>query len=123
MEQMTTSTILAITGIELGNYSCRNLTQDLAHLDQASQVLRTINGRAVDFSSPQFRKFSSKISCNDQEAPELVDVWPGLEITVLTLSQLTGPDAVYLTMLVTSWKVTRDEWGSQTSWEMELVEK
>jgi len=137
-------TLLELSGIGVSPYSARGLSQTLDPIAAASQLRRTVNGNLKDLSAPQFRKYVSAISCNDQNAPALDGVWPGLELTVdcvATLSFKTGGTpqrpvvpgslrtegefTIYrprLLMKVVSYSEQEDEWGAVISWTLNLEE-
>jgi hypothetical protein len=120
---MPAATLLAIDGIDLGDYSARGLTMTLTPIEAASVQRRTINGELIDLSAPQFRKFKASISCTDRDAPTLVGVWPGQVVTVTCIPWL-GANAtqIVLTMMVTSWNTSAQEYASDTAWQIDLVE-
>lgn len=140
---MTDTTILRLEGMGVPPYSARGLTQSLEPIQGAGQVRRTVNGTLVDFSGSQFRKYKSTISCNDQQAPALEGIWPGMTLTVYCVAELGyetstgGPSrpvassrtdgdytfyAPILEMKVMNFSETRDEYGSQVQWTLELEE-
>lgn len=139
------STVLSISGNGVSPYSARGLTQTLDPIPQASQLWRTINGGLIDVAAEQFRKYSSIISCTDQNTPALEGVWPGMELVIdcaTTLSYPTdggaptrivvpgssyveGNYTIYrprLTMRVVNFTRQEDEWGATTAWTLELEE-
>jgi hypothetical protein len=120
---MPAATLLAIDGITLGDYSARGLTMTLTPIEAASVQRRTINGELIDLSAPQFRKFKASISCTDRDAPALVGVWPGQVVTVACIPWL-GANAtqIVLTMMVTNWNTSAQEYASDTAWQIDLVE-
>jgi hypothetical protein len=107
---------------------------------------RVINGTMRDNSQPQFRKFKSTIQCNDQEVPSLEGIWPGMQVEVECVAELsfptdsrtpertpvTGSERVtdygftfyrpVLTMMVMSYNTSTDEYGAQVGWQLELEE-
>jgi hypothetical protein len=128
-------TLLTISSFGNMLYQARNLNQTLEVIGEASQLERTINGTLADFSAPQFRKYSSKITIpNDVNAPPFDGVFPGMQVSVgcaVGLSFLTGlpgaphrtpvsgslyTDGAYtfyrpeLLMLVRSLETHFDEW-------------
>lgn len=136
-------TLLTLTGIGVAPYSARGLSQTLTPISQSSQLVRTINGELISIAAPQFRKYRSSISCNDQQAPTLAGIWPGMTVTVECVCELgTGsgtPDrpavsgSTYtdggisyyrpvLEMRVVGFSQTKDEYGHQTSWQLDLEE-
>lgn len=141
------TTLLVIAPAGVPPYSARGLKQSLAPIGAATALRRTVNGTLVDLSDPAFRKYVSTISCTDQQAPAVDGVWPGDTVTVDCVVELareagTGDagagrsvvpgsereegDFVFyrprLTMIVTAYQVTRDEYGAATDWTMTLEE-
>jgi len=125
---MSDSTLLSLTGITLGDYSCRGLTLELEPIQSNGGLRRTINGGLLDLTAPQFRKFQATISCEDQDAPELTDIWQGMPVTVVCIPGIiggtdsTGSGTITLNMLVDSWKTSRAEWDALTNWSINLLE-
>lgn len=142
---MADETILVISGIGVSPYSARGLSQTLEPIQTGNEVLRTINGSLIDMSAPQFRKYKSTITGNDQEPPALDDVWAGLAVQVdcvstlsyLTLggtpgrpvvpgsSRVSGLFTIYrprLQMVVMSFSQNEDEYGAAIGWTLNLEE-
>lgn len=142
---MTDETLLSLSGIGVPPYSGRGLTQTLEPIDQAANLQRTINGFLLDLSTAQFRKYKSTISGADQRPPSCDGVWPGQEVVVDCIAELAYPYAEtaqrdevsgssyeeagfvfyrpQLTMIVTGFQSSQDEWGATVSWSMTLEEK
>lgn len=140
------TTILNFDGMDIPPYSARGLTQTLDPIQQASSLRRTINGTLLDLSASQFRKYKSTISCNDQQPPAIEDVWPGLQVTVDCVAELSylngssgsasrpivegstredGDFTFYrprLTMRIINFTTSKDEYGDVVSWSMDLEE-
>lgn len=138
-----TDTLLVLSGMGVAPYSARALTQTLQPIAQAAQQRRTVNGALVDVSASQFQKYRSTITCTDQASPALEGVWPGAELVVdcvaeLSYETMTGAPArevvasreadgftfyrPRLTMLVTDFSVQTDEWGASVGWTLGLEE-
>ena len=138
-------TVLALTGIGVSPYASRGLTQTLAPIQQAAQLRRTVNGDLKDLSFAGFRKYTSSISGSDMKPPVCDGIWPGKQVTVDCISQLSYitaggaperpvvPGSSYtdglltfyrprLTMLVTSWSAQEDEYGATVGWTLNLEE-
>lgn len=139
-------TLLVLTGMGIAPWSARGLTQTLAPIRQASQMRRTVNGGLDDVSEAQFRKYQSTISCTDVSAPALGNIWPGMQLTVDCIAELSYPDAtdaapdrtvvagstrreggfVYyrpqLMMRVVNFRLDTDEWAADRGWSMDLEE-
>lgn len=128
---MPFATLLAIDGIDLGDYSVRDLTMTLEPIKQATVQDRTVNGELVDLSEPQFHdKYKALISCTDHESPIFVGVRPGTKVTVTCVPHLgtRGEDTsgneqqLVLEMMVQSWQVARREWRAEDTWSLPLEE-
>lgn len=137
--------VLVITGLGASPYALRGATQTLSPIDASVQMRRTINGSLIDLSNSAFRKYRSTISGNDQLPPAFNGIWPGLQVTVKCISELsyktTGGSAAKtvvsgssravgdytfyrpeLTMRVVSFEQDTDEYGAAVSWSLELEE-
>lgn len=142
---MADTTLLAIAGVDIPPYSARGITQTLQPIAAAASMRRTINGVLRNLGQPQFRKYTSEISCTDQQHPALDGVWPGKEVTVDCVCELSyktaggsperaavpgssrvdGAFTFYrprLSMLVTGYNVRTDEWGAAVGWSLALEE-
>lgn len=139
-------TLLTIEGFDTMLYQARGLTQTLEIIKEAQQQERTINGTLTDISNPIFRKYASKITCTDINAPPLDNVWPGMTVTVGCTAYLcyptgrpgspardvvSGSDFVLgaftfyrplLTMLIRDFHEAFEEWKADFSWELDLEE-
>lgn len=139
-------TLLTISGFGTLLYQARGLTQSLDIIKEANQQERTINGALTDISNPVFRKYASKISCKDINAPPLDNVWPGMTVTVGCTAWLCYPTGrsgspgreevggssfalgaftfyrPVLTMLVGSFHENFEEWNADFIWELDLEE-
>jgi hypothetical protein len=139
------TTILVISSMGVPPYSARGLQQTLEPIQAAASMRRTVNGELKDISAPQFKKYSSQISCNDQQVPALSGVWPGDTVTVDCVARLAylsvggsaerpvvegsenveGDFTFYrprLTMKVMSFNEQEDEYGATVSWNLQLEE-
>lgn len=139
-------TVLTISGMGF-QYSARGLTQTLYPIKQTQQQKRTIDGTMVDVSNPAMRKYGSKISCQDVDAPPLDGIWPGMILTVqcaIERSFLTyngsqqqypalpvvsgsmyaiGPLTLYrpeLVMMVMNNSAQIEEWKHDNNWSLDL---
>lgn len=133
---------LVIAGIGLPAASIRGVTQTLAPIAAAAQLMRTVNGALIDVSAAAFRKYASTIRCSDQAPPALDGVWPGALVIVdcvadlvhpvggsparpVVASRIDGSFVFYrprLTMRVVSFEIERDEWGAAVAWTLTLEE-
>src|SRR5262245_36265378 len=124
MPQMT---LLSIDGIDFSPYAVRGITMTLEPIQQAASLARDCRGELVDISVAQFRQHKVTISCTDQEAPELTDVWPGMDITVTCIPGMgaanTTGDVLTILAKVTAWDTSRDEWGADLSWNLEAEQR
>lgn len=139
-------TLLVISGMGNFQYQARGLTQTLGLIPQATDLERSINGKLIDMGNPVFRKFMSKITCTDVDAPPLDGLWPGMAVTVQCaagLSYATGnpgspcrPEVSgssyvqggftfyrpTLEMLVKTFSENWEEWRGDMGWVLELEE-
>ena len=138
-------TLLELSGIGIPDYSTRGATQTLEPIDQSAAMRRTVNGALKDISFSGFQKYKSTISCTDQRVPALDGVWPGKTLTVTCVQELcyktaggapsrpvaSGSSRVegdytfyrpVLTMLVTGYQTTLDEWQATTGFTLSLEE-
>lgn len=148
---MANETLLVLSGHGVAPYSARGLTQTLDPIGAAAATRRSINGELKDLSQPQFRKYASTISGNDQLSPALDGVWPGATVTVDCVAELayktsggspsrpladvpsseaaptrTEGDFTYyrprLVMKVVGYSVQEDEYGRAVQWSLQLEE-
>jgi len=125
---MASATLLSIDGIDFSDYSTRGLSQTLTHISAAAVIRRTVNGTARNVAGTQFKKYSTKISCRDQEGPGFIDVWPGKLITITCLPDLAGGYVVdqesplVLYCMVEAWDVDKDEAGHMVGWTLSATE-
>lgn len=139
-------TLLVISGLGGFQYQARGLTQTLNVIAQTKQQVRTINGNMKDISNPAFRKYASKITCTDVDAPPLDGLYPGNIVTVqcaISLCYESGNSgspfraavagSIYtnghftfyrpeLEMMVMDVQHTFDEWKADNGWEIDLEE-
>ena len=139
-------TLLVISGLGNFQYQARGLTQTLQLIPEATDNERTVNGKLIDVSNPVFRKYKSKITCTDVDAPPLDGLWPGMTVTVdcaCGLSYRTGNPGSpgrfevsgssytqgsftfyrpVLEMLVTTFSENFEEWKGDLGWVLELEE-
>lgn len=139
-------TLLVISGLGGFQYQARNINQTLSIIKDASQLERTINGKLIDLSNPIFRKYSTKITCTDVDAPPLDNLFPGMEVTFYCACSLayqignpgspnrpvvSGSDytqghyAFYRPVLdcrIVNVSEDFKEWRSEVSWEIEAEE-
>ena len=117
-------------GFDLSDYSLRGATVSLEPIAQTAQVVRDVNGNALDLSDANFRKYRVTISCTDQESPGFAEIstaaagiWPGSLVSVTLLPHLGAVTPLVLNMIVVSpWRESLDEYAHDNSWELELEE-
>ena len=141
-----TDTLLTITGFGALLYQARGLTQSLEVIKAANSQERDIEGALIDISGKQFRKYVSVVTCTDQTAPPIDNLFPGMRVTVecaCPLCYLTGnpgsparPEVSgssyvegdytfyrpVLTMLIRDVKLSFDEWKADIQWQIFLEE-
>lgn len=136
---------LQLFGVGVPPYSARGISQTLAPIAQAGNVVRAIAGNLLDLSYEPFRKYKSSLTCSDQKPPACSGVWPGHLVTVYCVSELVYdeygtperpivPDSQYqeggfwhyrpiLVMRVMGFSMDTDEWAAGVQWTMELEEE
>lgn len=142
---MADETLLVLSSIGVPPYSARGLTQTLEPIDAAANLKRTINGALIDLSVPELRKYRSTISGADVDSPAFDQAWPGLQVVVDCIAELSyltnsespnrpvvagssrvsGDFTFYrpqLTMRVVRFAISDDEWMRESSWTLELEE-
>lgn len=124
---MPAYTLLAIDGIDFSQYAVRGITMTLTPIQQAANVARDCRGALADISLGQFRQYKVTITCTDHEAPELTDVWPGMDITITCIPGLgvanTTGDVLTILAKVTAWDTSCDEWAAETAWKLEAEQR
>lgn len=139
------TTLLVISGEGFPPYSTRGLIQTLDLIEQAGDFERDVNGELVDLSPDQMRKFKSTITCTDQQAPALEEVWPGTILTIQCAnersyktaggspirpvvagsSRVDGDYTFYrpeLIMMVISYTLGHNEYEAEYNWQLVLEE-
>src|SRR4029077_566949 len=120
-------TLLAIDGIDFSQYAVRGITMTLTPIAQATSVARDCRGGLADISLEQFRQYKVTIACTDHEAPELTDVWPGMDVTIICIPGLgaanTTGDVLTILAKVTAWDTSRDEWSAEVAWQLECEQR
>jgi len=138
-------TLLVLSGFGISPYSARGLTQTLDHIEEASQLRRTVNGSLKDLSRPEARKYQSTIQCSDMNVPALDGVMPGTAVQVDCVTELAyktaggapsravvpgssrvqGDYTFYrprLQMRIVSYTTQDDEYAQVIGWTLELSE-
>lgn len=141
----TEGTLLTLSSMGIPLYSARGLTQTLTPIEQAKQYRRDINGTLVDISSDKFRKYTSTITCRDFNVPAIDGIYVGMTLTVNCVSELAYPTSTgspardvvsgssrvqgsytfyrpIMTMMVTGYSTSSDEYLGEVSWQLDLEE-
>lgn len=116
---MSTETVLTLSGMSIEPYSARGLTQTLEPIEESKHFERAIDGTLLDLSYTPMRKYKSTITGSDQAAPAVSDKWPGQIVTVGCIVSIEGSRPT-LTMMITGFSISIDEWGAQVSWQLDL---
>src|SRR5262249_14853622 len=115
-------TLLAIDGIDFGDYAVRGITMTLTPIDQEKAFARDCLGILRDISVPQFRCFKTTITCTDNDAPELTNIYIGAVVTITCIPGISGSyDSPIVTFaaMVTGWNTSRQEWDATVAWQLE----
>lgn len=120
---MAEATLLRIDSIDFVDWAVRGISVTLEPIPQSANLARDCRGTLVDISVAQFQKYKFTISCTDQDAPVLTDVWPGKIINVDLIPNMgvvNSTDGVLsLNAMVTNWQVTGDEYGASVAWQLD----
>ena len=120
-------TLLSIDAIDFSDPAVRGITMTLEPIDQAAALARDCRGDLADISLAQFRQYKVSITCTDHEVPELTDVWPGQDITIVCIPGLgasnTTGDVLTILAKVTKWNTSRDEWAAEIAWQLEAEQR
>ena len=123
---MPAHTLLAIDNIDFSQYAVRGITMTLEPIDQAASLARDCRGVLADISLEQFRQYKVSITCTDHEAPTLVEVWPGQDVTITCIpglgEDITG-DPLTILAKITTWQTSRDEWAAEVAWQLEAEQR
>ena len=124
---MPAYTLLSISGIDFSQWAVRGITMTLAPIDQAAALARDCRGILADISVAQFRQYKVTVTCTDHDAPELTDVWPGMDVTITCIPGLgaanSAGDVLIILAKVTSWNSSRDEWAAEVAWQLEAEQR
>lgn len=123
---MNNTTLLSIDGISFSDYATRGITCTVRP-EPNGNLERDWNGNLVDLTIENFRKYQVSISCTDQEAPPFSDVWKGSGPYTVSLVPEVGifnttDPIMVLSMYVDDWNISRDEYGAETGWQLDLRE-
>jgi hypothetical protein len=143
--QTTLLVITAPTNPIVPLFAARGIKQTLEPIRAAQSMRRTINGALDDLSMPQFRKYDSTVSFDDQRPLALDGIWPGQTVTVSCVAELSyltaggtperpvvsgssyteGAFTFYrpiLTMRVRPWQTDTGEYTASVRSKLELEE-
>jgi hypothetical protein len=124
---MPAYTLLAIDAIDFTQYAVRGITMTLEPIDQAKSLARDCRGALADISLAQFRQYKVSITCTDHEVPELTDIWPGQDITIICIPGMgasnSAGDVLIILCKVTTWNTSRDEWAAEIAWQLEAEQR
>lgn len=138
-------TTLVISGIGLSPAAVRNVTQTFQAIDAAKNFERTVNGKLVNLSPDQFKKYETTFTCTDNDTPQLDGIYPGDVVVVDWLHLLSLPEAdtparavvegseyvadgvryyrPRMPMVVRDFSVSEAEWDGTVSWQLDLEEQ
>lgn len=125
---MSDYTLLSIDGLGFSDYAVRGITVQLRPEPNSGTLERDWNGNLIDLTLVNFRKYTVSISCTDQEGPPFANIWKGsgpytVRLIPALLDDTGSTDNILtLSMYVDDWNVSRDEWGAETGWQIDLRE-
>lgn len=116
------TTLLRIDSISFVDWAVRGITVTLEPIEQAISLARDCRGELVDISLAQFQKYRFSITCTDQDAPVLTDVWPGKVINIDLIPNMgvvnSTEGVVSLHAMVTRWNVSGEEYEAAVAWQL-----
>lgn len=140
------TTWLTLSGIGVPPYSARGLSQSIEQIDAGVVLARDWNGNLLDLSNPNFQKYRTSISGDDQAPPAFDGVWLGRLITIECIqefsyltgmvgaphrtpvagsSRVEGAFTFYRPTLVcriTAFGIDEEEWAAGVGWSLEAEE-
>lgn len=140
------TTLLKLSFMDIPPYSARGLRQTLEPIGASAFLARTWNGVLIDLSNPNFQKYRTTISGEDQQPPAIDGIWPGLQVTIDCMNEIpykTGKvGAPHKTVVagssrteglftfyrpqlicrITNFVVDEAEWDASVSWTLEAEE-
>lgn len=128
MGLLDTGTVTQLSGINLRNWSARQLKINYALVD-SGELAYDVNGTLRDLTLDQFRKYQFTLTAEDVNAPELEDVWKGKLVTFTVTPNSPfqtdsedGPPRSFDCMLL-NWGAVEDEWGAKIGWSIDLLQR
>lgn len=100
---MTDETVLKLGDLVIPVGSGRGISQSIKPIDNGD-LRRTVNGKLIDMTREQNRKFESQITATDMATPTFAGVWKGSEIEVeciAKLRQYASPASAVMTLIRT----------------------
>lgn len=137
---------LVLSPLYLPPYSVRALSQSLKPIAAAGVLARDINGTLVNLSDMNFRKYESRVTCRDGQAMPFDGIYPGYQLTVDCVVELSYEDTTAATpsktvvpgssrsedglifyrprliMQIVDWQNDFDEWDALIGWSLLLEE-
>lgn len=87
----TDNTILRLEGIGIPPWSARGISENLEPIDESIDIVRSVNGEAINFGKDQFQKYKWAIGATDQSSPSCAGVWAGRIIQVDCITEHCYP--------------------------------
>lgn len=115
------NTDLVVVGVTLPECATRGLVEEITTIEQARQLRRTVNGLLIDISDPNFRKKKWRITGKDLRVPDFSAAWPGMEVTITTITKMGSSSLTIIGRLV-EWSTSFDEWEAASTWSMSVEE-
>lgn len=82
-------TVLVINLIGMPPASCRGVKQTLRLIEAAANFRRTVNFNLKNTAPAASKKYATEISCTDLNVPCLAGIFPGAEIVIECVSELS----------------------------------
>lgn len=123
---MSQYTLLSISGIDIPDAAARGISVTLQP-EENGQLVRDVNGGAVDLTIEGFQKYRASIACTDQDAPLFDGIFRGSGPFSVSLVKNLGvtnttDDVLILSMYVDTWQTSSHEWSADVDWQIDLIE-
>lgn len=140
-------TLMQVAPFGMSPFSVRGINQSLDLISAALNFRRTVNGKLIKISPPQFTKYKTSVTCTDMDSPAITGRALGavvvfdsvVELSYVTLGGLGPERAVVLgseriqgdltfyrpqmTMIIISVSVNKNEWGASVSYQIDMEEE
>lgn len=84
---------MKVTRLDLGGiiapFSDRDISETIQPIGEASNLRRTINGRLISVSNPNYKKYRVSVTGKDIHVPAFDGIWPGEALEVVPAASMS----------------------------------